>query len=222
MSHVKRTALLLTPCKDVMVTNTLKKRMNIQYPNHIQGIVEDVVFYHIRSIKEGKEAAELIRTYTDKKFVFTVHEEDADPDMIDLILLPVHGIIFTGHLSRYFGTILGMLEDNAFPLEPFFQTVLCKKLIRHKEKSGPISSFVFHRKACDVPLSKTEILILTELANGLTTKMIVEKHHYAPSTVYINASSLIRKFGAKDRTDAVVNCIRRGFLVPVYDQEPSE
>ena len=222
MSYAKRTVLLLTPCKDVMGTNTLKQRMNIQYPNHIQGIVEDVVFYHIRSVKEGKEAAALIRTYTKKKFVFTVHEEDADAEMIDLILLPVHGIIFTRHLRRYFGTILGMLEDNAFPLEPFFQTALAGKLIRHKEKAGPISSFVFHEAACDVPLSKTEILILTELANGLTTKKIVEKHHYAPSTVYMNASSLIRKFGAQDRTDAVVTGIRRGCLVPVEEHEPPE
>jgi len=61
-------------------------------------------------------------------------------------------------------------------------------------------------------LSKRERQVLELLSLGMSNRMIMEHLKIAEPTVKHHVSSILAKFGAEDRTHAVVKAIRRGII----------
>lgn len=211
----QNSALFVTSKENQLTENIRRHQMTIESRGSVRGIVENVIFFHIQDIQDGLEAKSLLANYPDRKFIFVVDKNNACKALIDLLVLNVHGMIYTENLDRYFTRIMTYLEEGHFPLESFFQRELADSLIEYHHSQQKIEAFVLNESKAGHLFNKTEKLVLTELANGTTTKGIVQKHHYASSTIYITAASIIRILDAQDRTDAVVKCIREGYLIPV-------
>ncbi|AOM81801.1 helix-turn-helix domain-containing protein [Salisediminibacterium beveridgei] len=209
------TALFVTSQEGQLPDTIHRHQMTVESRGKVRGIVENVIFFHIQDIQDGLEAKSLLENYPDRKFIFVVDKDNACKSLIDLLVLNVHGMIYTENLDRYFTRIMNYLQEGHFPLESFFQRELANSLIEYHHSQQKIEGFVLNEVKAGHLFNKTEKLVLTELANGTTTKGIVEKHHYASSTIYITAASIIRILDAQDRTDAVVKCIRKGYLIPV-------
>lgn len=221
MSSITRPlpALFVTSYEDQLPDSIHRHSLNVKSQGHVWGIVENVIFYHIQDIQEGFEAREFINEYPGRKFIFVVDQENAKKTLIDLLVLNIHGMIYTENLDPCFQRIMTYLQDGNFALEPFFQRELAEALIQHQHAQRKIDAFVLNEAKTGDLFNKTEKLVLEELANGLNTKGIVAKHHYAASTIYITAASLIRILEAQDRTDAVVKSIRKGYLIPVKNED---
>lgn len=62
------------------------------------------------------------------------------------------------------------------------------------------------------PLSKREMEVLGYIVRGLSNKEIACSLHISPQTVKNHITSILRKFGVEDRTQAVVYALRHGWV----------
>jgi DNA-binding NarL/FixJ family response regulator len=64
----------------------------------------------------------------------------------------------------------------------------------------------------EVPLTQRESEVLKQLAYGLTNKEIAQTLHISYETVKEHVQHILRKVGVKDRTQAAVWAVRKGFV----------
>jgi len=69
------------------------------------------------------------------------------------------------------------------------------------------------------PLSEREAEVLAWVVNGMSNKEIASSLGISHQTVKNHVTSILRKFGVEDRTQAVVYALKRGW-VKLYDKEP--
>lgn len=62
-------------------------------------------------------------------------------------------------------------------------------------------------------LTDSERVLLPAMAAGFTTRQLAELRGRSPATVTRQVAMLEAKLGASNRTEAVMNAIRRGLLV---------
>ena len=62
------------------------------------------------------------------------------------------------------------------------------------------------------PLSLREVEVLTLAARGLSVRGIAETLTISPATVKTHLEHIYRKLGVRDRTAAVANALRAGFI----------
>lgn len=61
-------------------------------------------------------------------------------------------------------------------------------------------------------LSDREVEVLAHLAKGRSNKEVAEALHVVEGTVKLHVTSILAKFGAQDRTQAVLVALRRGIV----------
>lgn len=69
------------------------------------------------------------------------------------------------------------------------------------------------------PLSEREMEVLTAVVEGMSNKEIASQLGISHQTVKNHVTSILRKFGVEDRTQAVVYALKRGW-VTLRDQNP--
>ena len=69
-----------------------------------------------------------------------------------------------------------------------------------------------------VPLSPREMEIIRYITRGLSNKMIAHRLGISHQTVKNHVTSILRKFGVEDRTQAVVYALKRGWVKLQNDQ----
>ncbi len=62
------------------------------------------------------------------------------------------------------------------------------------------------------PLSRREMDVLGYIVRGMSNKEIASAMHISPQTVKNHITSILRKFGVADRTQAVVYALRHGWV----------
>lgn len=63
------------------------------------------------------------------------------------------------------------------------------------------------------PLTPTELMVIALVAEGLTDREIARESGRAHSTVKTHVHNSMRKLHAQTRAQAVVICIRKGWLI---------
>lgn len=61
-------------------------------------------------------------------------------------------------------------------------------------------------------LSDREVYVLQALSNGLATKEVAQEMHLSEDTIKTYLRQIFRKLGVRDRTEAVAEGFRRGFI----------
>ena len=108
-----------------------------------------------------------------------------------------------------------VIQDRVFNQEEFEQWLdgeMEKARQLYSEPGSP-----FH------PLSEREAEVLTCVVRGMSNKKIASSLGISHQTVKNHVTSILRKFGVEDRTQAVVYALKRGW-VKLYDQvsQPQE
>ena len=71
------------------------------------------------------------------------------------------------------------------------------------------------------PLSEREMEVLSCVVRGLSNKEIALELGISHQTVKNHITSILRKFGVEDRTQAVVYALKRGW-VQLHDQDQNQ
>ena len=96
---------------------------------------------------------------------------------------------------------IGVVDKEADPDDMVFQivAVAAVKLSQHKRRTQG--------------LSERERRVLREVAGGLSNKLIAKRLGISDKTVKNHLSRIFAELGAANRTEAVINAVRRGMLV---------
>jgi DNA-binding NarL/FixJ family response regulator len=110
-----------------------------------------------------------------------------------------------------------LLKDA--PREDLFKAIRAvyqgESLIQPVVASKILDRFAELSKQAQVPaevLSEREIEVLMLMAKGDANKEIAAKLHITDSTVKTHISSIFQKLGAKDRTEAVMQAVKKGII----------
>jgi DNA-binding NarL/FixJ family response regulator len=110
-----------------------------------------------------------------------------------------------------------LLKDA--PREDLFKAIRAvnqgESLIQPVVASKVLNRFAELSRQAQVPveiLSEREIEVLTLMAKGDANKEIAAKLHITDSTVKTHISSIFQKLNAKDRTEAVMQAVRKGII----------
>ncbi|MBN2386755.1 MAG: response regulator transcription factor [Anaerolineales bacterium] len=126
--------------------------------------------------------------------------KDVDPASL---IRAIHEVV----LGKY------VIEDQVFTrreLERWLERQMEKARHLYSEPGSP-----FH------PLSEREMEVLSCVVHGMSNKEIAISLGISHQTVKNHVTSILRKFGVEDRTQAVVYALKRGW-VKLNDQEPKE
>ncbi|WP_147802780.1 response regulator transcription factor [Alkalicoccus halolimnae] len=160
---------------------------------------------------QEEEKRDHVTDWTKKKIVFITPEKNM-PDAMQVLNLPVAGLISCEKFLRYAERAMETIAEYPFLLSPDLNYKVVEKLTEEKMRQKPIDRFLVQKERVDAPLRKSEVAILQLLLDGKSTVQIAEELFYSPKTVKRYVSNLISVMGEKDRTGVVVSAIRRGWV----------
>ena len=101
-----------------------------------------------------------------------------------------------------------LVHGNPSILFPEESTIIQELIVREKEFSNSKS----YKEDLSNVLSPSEFIVLNVLKNGGTNQLIGKKLSISEDTVKNHITSILRKMGAKDRTDAVIKGFQTGII----------
>ncbi|QCB94980.1 helix-turn-helix transcriptional regulator [Cellulomonas shaoxiangyii] len=120
--------------------------------------------------------------------------------VVELFRAGVRGFVLTGAPREEVVTAVRAVAAG----HPFVPPVLLAGVTRLATRPtvpGPV-----------VPLTERELEVLRHMALGRSNAQVAERLFIAPATVRTHVLSILRKLGARNRTDAVVRAYRTGLL----------
>ncbi|PYZ92789.1 hypothetical protein CR194_14140 [Salipaludibacillus keqinensis] len=122
------------------------------------------------------------------------------------------GIVSLDYFLQQSDRVLETLDEYGVFLEQSLHCDLVTELHRKKLKDRPIKRLVLRTEDVQYILTENEKKVLQNILDGHNNRKIAEIMFLAPSTISTVISHLLKKLGANDRTDAMVQIIRRGWV----------
>ncbi|ADH98552.1 response regulator transcription factor [Salisediminibacterium selenitireducens] len=165
------------------------------------------------SLESLDEADTLIEKISDKGIhVLLLTIQRPSPSLFPYFNKGLSGMLSKRELFDYYPFVFIGLEKEGVYLEQDLHMDLVEVLYRKKLRHQPIRRLVFRSDDIDVHLTKNEKQVLQLVLDGHNNRKIAELMFLAPSTVSTTISHLLKKLGANDRTDAMVQLIKRGWV----------
>ncbi|CAM4001822.1 helix-turn-helix transcriptional regulator [Alkalicoccus chagannorensis] len=121
-------------------------------------------------------------------------------------ILSLHSFYSTG------SSVLDTVRRFGVYLEQPLHNDLVRELHEQKLKDRPIKRLILREEDVLYRLTKNERAVLQHILDGHNNRRIAELMYLAPSTVSTVISHLLKKLGANDRTDAMVQIIKNGWV----------
>ena len=222
------------------------------HPLFRQGVVDTLSlekdFQIIAQAADGDEAIELIRSLKPRVAVLDVNMPGLNGQQVTHQVtsehLPTRVILLTGYddIEQAIHAVLaGAVGYCAKDIEP---EVLARTVRAVADGKYAVGGNIFNRRDLDLwideqmdgarrsysepgspfhPLSDREMEVLSCVVRGMSNKEIASLLGISHQTVKNHVTSILRKFGVEDRTQAVVYALKRGWVKlqndPVKNQE---
>ncbi|WP_416147307.1 response regulator transcription factor [Salipaludibacillus sp. HK11] len=207
---------LTSEMKNKLLAGVANKEVIIEksYPNNVNDVryifilIEETKQISIDClesllIKRGKEK----HTYT---LLMTV--DSPSKKLLSYFNHNLDGIISLKSFLKGVPHVLKTLDEFGVFLEQNLHSDLIVDIQRKKMKDHPIKQLVLRVEDVENILTRNEKKVLQYILDGHNNRKIAELMFLAPSTVSTVISHLLKKLGANDRTDAMVQIIRRGWV----------
>lgn len=185
-------------------------------------LLETVLGYEVTEAASGDEALSCINTripdlvlldarMPERDGIWTLQRIRQDHDSLPVIILStydtsdyVNGAIDNGAdgylLKDASSQQLREAIDSALAGDGLYlQPQVARRLFERQGRSDDLAD-----------LSQRELTVLTELVSGRSTNEIGAELHLAPKTVKAHLTSIFRKLGVSNRTQAVAKALREG------------
>lgn len=195
----------ITDDKDVIIDTTYPSDLdNIRY---IFFLIDD---YRIDSLRWIESMLE--KPTAEDPFVVIMTKERPKRSLFPYLNHEMNGIVSLQFFLREGKRVIDTLEEYHVFLEQTLHTDLVNDIQRKRLKDRPIKRLVLREEEIDFALTSNEKKVLQHILDGHNNRKIAELMFLAPSTVSTVISHLLKKLGANDRTHAMVNIIRRGWV----------
>lgn len=145
-------------------------------------------------------------------YVVIMTKEKPNQSLFQYLNHEMNGIISLEYFLKHGERVMETLDEYHVFLEQSLHQDLVNDIQRKKLKDRPINRLVLREEEMELPLTSNEKRVLQNILDGHNNKKISEIMYLAPSTISTVISHLLKKLGANDRTDAMVNIIRRGWV----------
>ena len=201
---VTRNAEVFEPCRDYQ---SEQWRIAIQ-PSIAHEDSWDVVFY----VYDPHEADDFMTSFADSFPIIIVTDGDVADEVLRMSKYTLRGCIRSKYLIEKGADILRQMDVTSFVVAPEDNYLFAERLEQQRENYRQIVKFDLMPELLPGAITNDEARTLQELLNGNDTEAIAMKRHYSKSTINSQVSSLIKKFELEDRTQLVVEVIRRGWV----------
>lgn len=203
---------------DATKANISKLLKEIYLKNSVPAITKEghtwIVYLIDRfSTQSFNELEGRLQSYNqEKSTVLLVSKEAIDKEVFHFLSLPINGIVSLSYLQNNYQIIMNALVDKRAFLEPEIHRDLSLEIENKKMRFKPIKKLMLNKEKVAGILTEREHAILELILDGNNNSQIAEKLYFAHSTVTTVISSILKKIGANDRTDAMVKAIRNGWV----------
>jgi DNA-binding NarL/FixJ family response regulator len=221
------------------------------HPLFRQGVVDALSlekdFRVIAQASDGNEAIDQIRTLKPNVAILDVNMPGLNGQQVTHHVtsdhIPTRVVLLTGYddvEQAIHAMIAGAAGYCAKDIEP---NVLARTVRAVAEGRYAVAGNVFNRRELDHwideqmegtrrsysepgapfhPLSDREMEVLACVVRGMSNKEIATLLGISHQTVKNHVTSILRKFGVEDRTQAVVYALKRGWVKLQFEQEKSQ
>jgi DNA-binding NarL/FixJ family response regulator len=202
-----------------------KKLEKLQVPEHVevksgnsqQPVLPDnadTLFVFANNPEELLKAARernMLDGWIAKKVVFVVPSHLLEKAM-NALVYEIDGVISREVFMKDPEKAVKQLSADNFMLDPNLNFQVADQIDRAQKRKLPVERLKLNESEIGTLMKKSEISILQLLLDGKNTREIAEELFYTPKTVKRYISNIIRILEKKDRTEAVVEVIRRGWV----------
>ncbi|PTL37464.1 hypothetical protein C6Y45_16305 [Alkalicoccus saliphilus] len=202
-----------------------KKLEKLQVPEHVevksgnsqQPVLPDnadTLFVFANNPEELLKAARernMLDGWIAKKVVFVVPSHLLEK-AINALVYEIDGVISREVFMKDPEKAVKQLSADNFMLDPNLNFQVADQIDRAQKRKLPVERLKLNESEIGTLMKKSEISILQLLLDGKNTREIAEELFYTPKTVKRYISNIIRILEKKDRTEAVVEVIRRGWV----------
>ncbi|MCE7792726.1 LuxR C-terminal-related transcriptional regulator [Salipaludibacillus sp. CUR1] len=170
-------------------------------------LIEDYRVETLRFIEDRLEELKETNTYS---LIMTAAQPTKS--LFPYFMQDLNGIVSLSFFLENGRRVLNSLDEFGIFLEQKLHCDLVT-LIQHKKlKDRPIKRLKLRFEDVQYILTDNEKKVLQHILDGHNNRKIAELMFLAPSTVSTVISHLLKKLGANDRTDAMVQIIRKGWV----------
>jgi DNA-binding NarL/FixJ family response regulator len=174
----------------------------------------DTLFVFANNPEELLKAARernMLDGWIAKKVVFVVPSHLLEKAM-NALVYEIDGVISREVFMKDPEKAVKQLSADNFMLDPNLNFQVADQIDRAQKRKLPVERLKLNESEIGTLMKKSEISILQLLLDGKNTREIAEELFYTPKTVKRYISNIIRILEKKDRTEAVVEVIRRGWV----------
>jgi DNA-binding NarL/FixJ family response regulator len=184
---------------------TSESSNGLELINNLSKSLPDLVLMDYKMpVMDGKEALIAIKKKYPEMKILILSQYDQSELIIDLITHGANGFISKGANTETFFKAINTVICSGKYFDAKVSEALLNNLIQ-KEDEKYIS---LSKKS----LSEREILILKEICNGGTNKIISNKLYIAPSTVDFHRANIYKKTKTKSIANLVIYAIKNGII----------
>ncbi|WP_147421979.1 response regulator transcription factor [Salipaludibacillus neizhouensis] len=195
----------ITNDKDVIIDYTYPTGLDdIRY---IFFLIDEYRLDSLRWVESMLEKPTMVDSY-----VVIMTKEKPKQSLFQYLNHEMNGIISLDYFLNHGQRVMETLDEYNVFLEQSLHQDLVNDIHKKKMKDKPINRLVLREEEMELSLNSNEKRVLQHILDGHNNKKISELMYLAPSTVSTVISHLLKKLGANDRTDAMVNVIRRGWV----------
>ncbi|UTR16067.1 LuxR C-terminal-related transcriptional regulator [Salipaludibacillus sp. LMS25] len=191
--------------KEVIIEKSCPE--NLEQVRYLFFLIEDQTVETLRWIEDRLEELKSKETFT---LIMTVNRPTKY--LFPYLASGLNGIVSMRHFMNRGQRVLDTLDQFGVFLEQYLHRDLVTDLQRKKLKDRPIKRLVLRTEDVKYILTQNEKKVLQHILDGHNNRKIAELMYLAPSTVSTVISHLLKKLGANDRTDAMVQIIRKGWV----------
>lgn len=154
----------------------------------------------------GIEATKAIKNYNSEIKIIILTSHEAEDEILGAISAGADAYCLKDISPSRLISIIENVADGGVWLDPSIaktvltQIIFCNNEKRHQNKSEKS------------PLSDREVEVLQLIANGLNNLEIAKQISISQHTVKSHISNIIQKLAVDDRTQAVANALRKGWI----------
>ncbi|PYZ92790.1 hypothetical protein CR194_14145 [Salipaludibacillus keqinensis] len=191
--------------------------VHVTKQEYIFGTVDDSDILFFVAVDENIHSIDDIIKIKEKKDckVLLVNNEDISPSFLSFLHLPIDGLISLSFLRKNLPFVIDTIRSNKIVLDPMLHRSLILEIERKKTNKRPIKKLVLEKDKVEEILKESEQNVLQLLLDGYNNQKIADELYFSTSSVSTTISHLLKKLQVRDRTDATVTAIRRGWVEAV-------
>lgn len=183
------------------------------YPTNVNQVRYIFLFIDEAKVDSFRWVESILKDIKEKNTYTLIMTADCPTkSLFNYFMYELDGIVSITSFLKNSQGILKTLDEYGVYLEQNLHSDLVIDLQRKKLKDRPIKRLVLRLEDVQYILTENEKKVLQNILDGHNNRKIAELMFLAPSTVSTVISHLLKKLGANDRTDAMVQIIRRGWV----------